>query len=61
MHPEPTASIALITYNQEAYIRQTVDSLLKQRADFSFEIVVGEDASSDATRLILEEYRDRYP
>lgn len=61
MHPEPTASIALITYNQEAYIRQTVDSLLKQRTDFSFEIVVGEDASSDATRLILEEYRDRYP
>lgn len=61
MHPELTASIALITYNQEAYIRQTVDSLLKQRTDFTFEIVVGEDASSDATRVILEEYRDRYP
>ncbi|MDF2380610.1 glycosyltransferase [Nostoc ellipsosporum NOK] len=61
MPPELTASIALITYNQEAYIRQTVDSLLKQRTDFNFEIVVGEDASTDATRLILEEYRDRYP
>jgi len=54
-------SVAVITYNQEAYIAQTLDSILAQKCDFNFEIVVGEDCSMDGTRRICLEYQNRYP
>ncbi len=54
-------SVLFITYNHEDYVRQALDSVLMQEVDFEYEIVVGEDCSTDATRDILLEYRDRYP
>ena len=49
-------SVAVITYNQQDTIRQTLDSILMQKGDFDLEIVVGEDCSTDSTRAICEEY-----
>ena len=49
-------SVGVITYNQEATIRQTLDSILAQRGDFDLELVIGEDCSTDSTRSICEEY-----
>lgn len=49
-------SVAVITYNQETTIRQTLDSILAQKGDFDLELVIGEDCSSDSTRAICEEY-----
>lgn len=57
----PLVSVAITTYNQESTIAQTLDSILAQQGDFTMEIVVGEDASSDGTRRICEEYAARYP
>lgn len=54
-------TIGMTTYGQEAYIREALDSLVAQKTNFSFEIVVGEDCSPDNTREILEEYNKRYP
>lgn len=54
-------SICVITYNHEAYIRQCLQSLVAQRAPWRFEILVGEDASSDGTRRIVEEFAAAYP
>lgn len=54
-------SVSMITYNHERYIRQALDGVLEQEVDFDYEIVVGEDCSTDSTRAILLEYRDRYP
>lgn len=54
-------SIGILTYNQSAYLRQCLDSVLMQLADFDFEIVVGDDASSDGTQDILREYKAKYP
>ena len=54
-------SVAVVTYNHEAYIREALDSILMQQVNFSYEIVVGDDCSPDGTRKILEEYADRYP
>jgi len=54
-------SIAVITYNQEAYIAQTLDSIIEQRCSFDFEIVVGEDCSTDGTRRICQKYQSRHP
>ncbi|UCD50360.1 MAG: glycosyltransferase [Phycisphaerales bacterium] len=55
------ASVLIVTYNQEAVIGQTVESVLTQVTDFDYEIVIAEDCSSDHTRAIVCEYRDRFP
>ena len=54
-------SVAIITYNQQDTIRQTLDSILCQKGDFDLEVVVGEDCSKDNTPAICREYAERYP
>lgn len=54
-------SIIVVTYNQEKTIGRTLDSILMQRCHIPFEIVVGEDCSTDGTRDICESYAQRYP
>ena len=56
-----TVSILMLTYNHEAYIAEALDSILMQEVDFLYEIVVGEDCSSDNTRQILMDYQTKYP
>jgi glycosyltransferase involved in cell wall biosynthesis len=57
----PLFSVAVVTYNQEQYIEQTLNSILEQKHDYPYEIVVGEDCSTDNTRQILLKYKKRYP
>lgn len=54
-------SVAVITYNQEMYISQTLDSILNQQHNYKYEIVIGEDCSTDNTKKIIEEYVEKYP
>jgi glycosyltransferase involved in cell wall biosynthesis len=54
-------SVLMITYNHERFIAQALDSVLMQQVDFDYEIVVGEDCSTDSTRQILIEYQKKYP
>ena len=54
-------SIWMSAYNHEKYISQCLDSVLAQKTDFDFEIVLGEDFSKDRTREIVIEYKNRYP
>jgi glycosyltransferase involved in cell wall biosynthesis len=54
-------SVVVITYNHEKYIRQALDSILMQNVDFSFEILIGDDCSTDQTAKIIEEYQQRFP
>ncbi len=58
---DPKLSVLFITYNHERYLRQALDSVLMQQTDFDFEVVVGEDCSTDSTREILREYRSNDP
>ncbi len=58
---EIAVSVICVTYNHEKYIRQALDSILMQKTDFKFEILVGEDCSTDATKQILQEYEADYP
>lgn len=53
-------TVVVCTYNQELWIRQTLDSILAQDTSYPFEIVIGEDWGSDGTRAICEEYASRY-
>ena len=54
-------SVVVITYNHEKYIRKCIDSILMQDVDFSFEIIVSDDCSTDQTAQIITEYQDKYP
>ena len=54
-------SVAIITYNQEKYISQTLDSILQQRHSFKYEIVIGDDCSTDGTQEIIKKYAEKYP
>jgi glycosyltransferase involved in cell wall biosynthesis len=54
-------SVSMITYNHEEFIAQAIDSALAQKTDFDYEIVIGEDDSSDRTREIVRAYKEEYP
>ena len=54
-------SVLLITYNHEKYISQALDSILMQKVNFEYEIVIGEDCSTDNTRSIIMDYIGLYP
>jgi glycosyltransferase involved in cell wall biosynthesis len=57
----PVVSVICPTYNHEKYIRKTIESILSQRTDFPFELFIHDDASTDSTASIIEEYAKAYP
>lgn len=61
MNSKPLISVIVITYNQEQYIRQVLDSIMAQETDYPFEVIIGEDYGPDNTRAICEEYAAKYP
>lgn len=54
-------SVLCTTYNQENYIRDALDGILKQKTDFRYEVIVHDDASTDGTAAIVREYLAREP
>jgi glycosyltransferase involved in cell wall biosynthesis len=59
--PVPILSCRVSTYQHAPYIRQCLDGIIMQKTNFPFEIVIGEDESSDDTREICIEYAKKYP
>lgn len=57
----PVVSVIIITYNQEDTIAQAIDSVLLQKVDFPYEIILADDASIDRTSAICEHYQSRFP
>jgi glycosyltransferase involved in cell wall biosynthesis len=57
----PFFSVMIITYNHEDYISDAIDSILMQERDFSIEINVIDDASTDNTQSIVLDYKNKYP
>ena len=58
---KPLVSVILIAYNQRRYIRQAIESVLAQETSFSYELLIGDDASDDGTSDIVAEYAQAYP
>ena len=54
-------SVILLAHNVYEYVAQALDSILMQKVNFDFEIIVGDDGSQDGTADILMEYKKRYP
>lgn len=54
-------SISCVVYNHEDYLEDAIKSFLMQVTEFSFEILIHDDASTDSSRLIIEKYQLKYP
>lgn len=57
----PILSIYVPTYNHEKYIEKALDGVLMQKTDYCYEVLVGEDCSTDGTRAVLKEYEAKHP
>lgn len=57
----PKVSVCVVTYNQRDYIGQCLQSLIDQETNFSFEIIVCDDCSTDGTSEIISEFTERHP
>ncbi len=54
-------SVCLITYNHAKFIREAIEGVLMQEVDFSWELIIADDFSTDGTREILIEYSQKHP
>lgn len=57
----PVVSVCCITYNQEPYIKDAIEGFLIQETNFPVEIIIHDDASTDATSKIIKAYAKAYP
>lgn len=61
MTRRPRISVCMLSYNHEKFIVQAVESAMAQRGEFELEVVIGDDASKDATPALLQELQSRFP
>jgi glycosyltransferase involved in cell wall biosynthesis len=54
-------SVLIRTFNHERFIVQAIESVLVQHTSFDYEIVIGDDCSTDGTRVLLQEFASLYP
>lgn len=58
---EVKVSVCVVTYNQEQYIEECLQSLVDQETNFNFEVIVSDDCSTDKTTEIIKDFQKRYP
>lgn len=61
MSDKPDISVIVLTYNSSKTIRRTLDSIIQQQTNYTFEILVADDCSQDNTRTLINEYKNIYP
>ena len=61
MLPNPVVSIVCTVFNKEPWLEQTIQSFLAQKTEFPFEILLIDDASTDASAVIMRHYQEQYP
>lgn len=58
---KPKVSACIITYNHESFVAKCLEAAVNQKLDYDYEIVIGEDRSTDNTLLICRKYQKKYP
>lgn len=58
---DPLVSVVILTYNHEKYIRQSIEGCLMQETSFPYEIIIHDDASTDKSAQIIQEFAEKYP
>ena len=61
MQHSALVTVILPTHNHAPFIAQAIESVLMQETDFPFDILLHDDASTDATADICRDYAERYP
>lgn len=54
-------SVIMLVYNHEKYLERALESILKQKVNFEYEILISDDVSSDNSRGILMKYQKKFP
>ena len=57
----PTVSACIICYNQRKFIYKAIEGALNQKVSYPYEVVIGDDCSTDGTLEICREYKRKYP
>ena len=57
----PLVSVVIATYNQVAYIEETILSVLAQQCSYPFEVIIADDGSNDGERELLCDLQKKYP
>ena len=57
----PKVSVLITFYNQEGYVARALQSVLDQKTDFAFEVLVGDDGSTDGTQDIVKQWMEKNP
>lgn len=58
---KPLVSVCIRSYNQERFISDAIESVLKQCTGYPFEIIISDDCSKDKTIEIIRDYLEKYP
>ena len=61
MEEKPLISVCIVTYQHKDYIGKCLDSILSQKGNFSLEILLHDDASTDGSQEIIRSYQEKYP
>jgi len=57
----PLADVNLVTYNHEKFVARAIESVLEQKTNFEYRLIIGDDCSEDQTQSIIKDYARRYP
>ena len=61
MEQKILVSVLMPTYNHEKYISQAIESVLMQKTNFAWELLIHDDCSTDGTLRIAQHYADLRP
>lgn len=54
-------SICVPVFNHSKYVIEALDSIKKQKTKYNYEVLIGEDCSTDDSRKVLKEYKETCP
>lgn len=54
-------SVFMTTYNHAPFIGQAIEGVVMQKTNFPIKLFIGEDCSTDETRMLCERYKSKYP
>lgn len=54
-------SVCCFTYNHAPYLSKALDSVLSQKTNFRYEIIIGDDCSTDGSQDIINAYAIKFP
>lgn len=61
MDEEIMVSVLMPVYNHESYVSQAIESVIMQKTNFKYELIIGEDCSTDNSKKIIQKYEKEYP